>query len=65
MNKEIVTKKDQLPADLLMITASAGEGTTFDSSEMQIPFIRIIQAYPHKLIRKTLRLLMVKIRGML
>ena len=45
MNKEIVTKKDQLPADLLdEITASAGEGTTFDSSEMQIPFIRIIQA---------------------
>ena len=45
MNKEIVVKEDQLPVDLLdEITASAGEGTTFDSSEMQIPFIRIIQA---------------------
>jgi len=45
MNKEIVVKEDQLPTDLLdEITASAGEGTTFDSSEMQIPFIRIIQA---------------------
>ena len=45
MNKEIVVKEDQLPTDLLdEITASAGEGTAFDSSEMQIPFIRIIQA---------------------
>ena len=45
MKKEIVVKEDQLPVDLLdEITASAGEGTTFDSSEMQIPFIRIIQA---------------------
>ena len=45
MNKEIVVKEDQLPTELLdEITASAGEGTSFDSSEMQIPFIRIIQA---------------------
>ena len=45
MNKEIVVKEDQLPTELLdEITASAGEGTTFDSSEMQIPFIRIIQS---------------------
>ena len=45
MAKEIITKEDQLPTDLLdELTASAGEGTTFDSSEMQIPFIRIIQA---------------------
>ena len=45
MNKEIVVKEDQLPTELLdEITASAGVGTAFDSSEMQIPFIRIIQA---------------------
>ena len=45
MNKEIVVKEDQLPTELLdEITASAGVGTVFDSSEMQIPFIRIIQA---------------------
>ena len=45
MNKEIVVKENQLPTELLdEITASAGVGTVFDSSEMQIPFIRIIQA---------------------
>ena len=45
MNKEIVVKEDQLPTELLdEITASAGVGTAFDSSEMQLPFIRILQA---------------------
>jgi|TARA_R100000781_G_scaffold93882_1_gene58361 hypothetical protein len=53
MAKEIITKEDQLPADLLdEITASAGEGTSFDSSEMQIPFIRIIQALSPQIKKK-------------
>jgi hypothetical protein len=53
MTKEIIIKEDQLPADLLdEITASAGEGTSFDSSEMQIPFIRIIQALSPQIKKK-------------
>ena len=53
MNKEIVVKENQLPTELLdEITASAGVGTVFDSSEMQIPFIRIIQAMSPKRTKK-------------
>ena len=45
MNKEIVVKENQLPTELLdEITASAGVGTVFDISDLQITFIRIIKA---------------------
>jgi hypothetical protein len=45
MANQVVQKEDQFPTDLLdELTATAGEGTTFESSELQIPFIRIIQA---------------------
>ena len=53
MANQVTKKEDQLPADLLdEITATAGEGTSYDSSEMQIPFVRIIQALSPQIKKK-------------
>ena len=53
MANQVVQKEDQFPTDLLdELTATAGEGTTFESSELQIPFIRIIQALSPQIKRK-------------
>ena len=46
MANAVATKKETAISTDIMddILEFAGEGATFDSSEMQIPFIRILQA---------------------
>tara|TARA_R110000803_G_scaffold75918_2_gene140266 strand:+ start:568 stop:1380 length:813 start_codon:yes stop_codon:yes gene_type:complete len=46
MSNQVATKKNaELSADLMDdILEFAGDGTSFDSSEMQIPFLRVVQA---------------------
>ena len=46
-------KSAELSTDLMDdIFASAGEGAAFDSSEMQIPFVRLLQALSPQLNKK-------------
>ena len=40
---ELTTKKETLPASLMSDLLS-GEGVDYDTSELQIPFVRVIQA---------------------
>ena len=45
MSKAVTKKEDNLPSAIEdEIFATAGEGTSYDTSELQIPFVRILQA---------------------
>jgi hypothetical protein len=54
MNNAVANKKNaELSTDVMdLINESTGEGTVFDSSELQIPFIRLIQAMSPQLSKK-------------
>ena len=54
MGNQVATKKSaELSTDVLDdIFDTAGEGASFDSSEMQIPFVRILQALSPQLNKK-------------
>jgi len=54
MNNAVANKKNaELSTDVMdFINESTGEGTVFDSSELQIPFIRLIQAMSPQLSKK-------------
>ena len=54
MSNEVANKKNaELSTDVMdLINESTGEGTVFDSSELQIPFIRLIQAMSPQLSKK-------------
>ena len=45
MATEIQTKKDNLPAQIMdELLSNAGEGIDYAPDELQIPFVRVIQA---------------------
>lgn len=54
MSNAVANKKNaELSTDVMaLINESTGEGTVFDSSELQIPFIRLIQAMSPQLSKK-------------
>ena len=53
MNEVAKKKGTQVSTDVMdLINESTGEGTVFDSSELQIPFIRLIQAMSPQLSKK-------------
>jgi hypothetical protein len=54
MSNQVATKKNaELSTDVLDdIFETAGEGAAFDSSEMQIPFVRVLQALSPQLNKK-------------
>ena len=52
MSKAVTKKEDNLPSAIEdEIFATAGEGTSYDTSELQIPFVRILQAMSPQLIK--------------
>ena len=60
MSKAVTKKEDNLPSAIEdEIFETAGDGIDYDTSELQIPFLRLVQAMsPHNLRKQTLSLLM-------
>ena len=66
MAKEIITKEDQLPADLLdEITASAGEGTVLTVLRCRSRLFGLYKLCLHRLKRRTLVSSKEQTKGML
>ena len=64
MSNEVTKAKGTaVSADLMDdIFESAGEGASFDSSEMQIPFVRLVQALSPQINKKKLIELMATLQ---
>ena len=53
MSKAVINKESNLPADVLDVFSShEGEGLDYDTSELQIPFVRLLQALSPQLSKR-------------